>query len=118
MSLFQWVKASSQCTSVLGVNPVRFFEFGSAPQLEKKPYATFQQITGTPYNNLTGPAPADHITTQIDVWADSSAECTAIAKAIRGAIENNCHVTSWLGTNKEGNTFRTVFTVQSIELRQ
>lgn len=118
MSLFALVKASPACVALLGSNPVRFFEFGQAPQLEQTPYATFQHITGSPYNVLTGPAVADHITTQIDVWADSSAECKAIANAIRGAIENNCHVTSWLGTNKEGNTFRAVFTVQFIELRQ
>lgn len=118
MNLFALVKASPECAALIGSNPVRFFEFGQAPQLEATPYATFQHITGTPYNNLTGPAPADHITTQIDVWADSSAECKAVANAIRRAIENNCHVTSWLGTNKEGDTFRTVFTVQFIELRQ
>ena len=118
MSLFAFVKSSSACAALLGRSPVRFFEFGTAPQLEETPYATFQHIAGNPYNNLTGPAAADHITTQVDVWADSSAECKAVANAIRGAIENNCYVTSWLGTNKEGETFRAVFTVQSIELRQ
>ncbi len=118
MNLFALVKASPECTVLIGSNPVRFFEFGQAPQLKQAPYATFQHITGTPYNNLNGPAVADHITTQIDVWADSSTQCKAVANAIREAIENNCHVTSWLGTNKEGETFRTTFTVQFIELRQ
>ena len=118
MNLFALVKASTACTQLLGTSPVRFFEFDQAPQLETKPYATFQHITGSPYNVLTGPAPADHITTQIDVWADSSTQCKAVANAIRSAIENDCHVTSWLGTSKEGDTFRTVFTVQFIELRQ
>lgn len=117
MNLFALVKASPECTSLLGANPVRFFEFGQAPQLEKTPYATFQFITGNPYNVLTGPAPADHITAQIDVWATTSAECKAIANAIRGAVENNCYVTSWLGTSKEDDTFRNTFTVQFIELR-
>ena len=117
MNLFALVKASPECTALLGANPVRFFEFGQAPQLEKAPYATYQHITGNPYNNLTGPASADHITAQIDVWADSSAECKAVANAIRNAVENDCYVTSWLGTSKEGDTFRTIFTVQFIELR-
>ncbi len=117
MNLFALVKASPECVALLGANPVRFFEFGQAPQLEQAPYVTYQHITGSPYNVLTGPAEADHITTQVDVWSDSSAECKAIANAIRSAIENDCHVTSWLGTNKEGETFRTVFTVQFIELR-
>ena len=117
MNLFALVKASPDCAALLGTAPVRFFEFGQAPQLEKTPYATYQHITGNPYNNLTGPASADHITVQIDVWADSSAECKAIAFAIRTAVENDCYVTSWLGTSKEGDNFRTIFTVQFIELR-
>jgi hypothetical protein len=118
MNLFPLVKASSQCTQLLGSNPVRFFEFGQAPQLQTKPYATYQLVAGTPYNNLSGPATADHITAQIDVWADDSATSKAVSKAIRQAVENNCYVTSWLGTNKEAETFRTVFTVQFIELRE
>ena len=116
MNLFALIKASPKCTQILGVNPVRFFEFGRAPQIENMPYATFQHITGTPYNALYGPASADHITTQIDVWTNSSAEAKAVSKAIRGAIENNCYITGWLGTSKEGDIFRTTFTVQYIEL--
>ncbi len=117
MNLFALVKASPECTALLGANPVRFFEFGQAPQLESTPYATYQLTNGTPYNVLTGPAPADHITAQIDVWTDSSSACKAVANAIRTAIENNCHVTSWLGTSKEENLFRSTFMVQFIELR-
>ena len=117
MNLFALVKASPECTALLGAAPVRFFEFGQSPQLENTPYATHQHIAGNPYNTLTGPAPADHITTQIDVWTDTSAEAKALSRAIRNAIENQCYVTSWLGTSKEGDTFRTTFTVQHIELR-
>ena len=117
MNLFALVKSSPDCTALLGTAPVRFFEFGHAPQLEQEPYATYQHVTGNPYNTLTGPAPADHITTQIDVWATSSAEAKALARAIRSAIEIACYVTSWLGTTQEGDTFRTTFTVQHIELR-
>lgn len=117
MNLFALVKALSACTAFLGTSPCRFFEFGQAPQLEETPYATYQLITGTPYNALSGPAPADHISVQIDVWADTSADCKAIANAIRAAIENDCYVTSWLGTNKEGDNFRSIFTVQYIGLR-
>ena len=117
MNLFALVKASPECQALLGSSPVRFFEFGQAPQLEIAPYATFQHITGSPYNNLSGPAPADHITAQIDVWTNDSPTCKAVANAIRNAVENNCHVTSWLGTNKEEGFFRTTFSVQFIELR-
>lgn len=117
MNLFALVKASPDCTAILGTDIVRFFEFGQAPQLQHRPYATFQFITGTPYNLLDGPPSADHITVQIDVWADDSATCKAAAKAIRKALETRCYITSWLGTGKEGDAFRTTFTVQFIELQ-
>lgn len=118
MNLFALVKASSACTQLIGSSPVRFFEFGQAPKLEQVPYATYQHITGTPFNVLTGPAPADFITVQIDVWGRTSTESKDISNAIRQAIEGSCYVTSWLGTNREIDAFRTIFTVQFIELRQ
>lgn len=118
MSPFSLVKASLACTQLLGSDPVRFFEFGQAPQLEALPYATHQLITGTPYNALSGRASADHITVQIDVWAETSAECRTLANEIRNALELDCYVTSWLGTGKESGIFRCTFMVQIIELRQ
>lgn len=117
MNLFALVKASPECVALLGTNPVRFFEFGEAPELQALPYATHQFITGTPYNLLDGPASADHISTQIDVWATTSTECKALANAIRSAIEHACYVTSWLGTHKEEDLFRCSFTIQVIDMR-
>lgn len=117
MNLFALVKASTECTDLIGNDPVRFFEFGEAPELEALPYVTHQFITGTPYNLLEGPAPADSITTQIDVWSASSTQCKAIANAVRSAIESQCYVTSWLGTSKEGGIFRCSFTINSIVTR-
>lgn len=117
MNLFALVKASPACTALLGTDPVRFFEFGQAPQLETLPYVTHQFVTGTPYNALDGGAAADHITVQVDVWAESSAQCKAIADTVRAAVENACHVTAWLGTNREEDLFRTTFTLQFITIR-
>jgi hypothetical protein len=117
MNLFALVKASPECTVLIGEDPVRFFEFGEAPELETLPYATHQFITGTPYNLLDGPASADHLSIQIDVWANSSTECKAVANAIRSATEGHCYVTSWLGTSKESGVFRSSFTIQLIDLR-
>ncbi len=119
MTLFALVKASPECTAHIGADPVRFFEFGEAPELETLPYVTHQFIAGTPYNQLDGPAIADHLSIQIDVWADSSTQCKAVANAIRSAIEGHCYVVSWLGTakEKESGIFRCTFTIQLIQMR-
>lgn len=117
MNLFQLIAADPNCTALLGTSPVRFFEFGEAPELEQLPYVTFQHITGAPYNLLDGPAPADQISIQIDVWGESSTQCKAIANAVRSAIEHACYVTSWLGTHAEDLVFRCTFTISIIEMR-
>ena len=85
-SLFPLIKNS---TTLLGTQPVRFFEFGTAPALEKPPFATWQEITGTPFNYLEGRPSTDSVKVQIDVWATSTAECRAVARAIRRALDQN-----------------------------
>lgn len=118
MNLFPLIKNSPECTALLGSNPVRFFEFGTAPQLETLPYATFQLINGTPYNKLSGPADADQITYQIDAWAKTSGELKAVANAIREAIEHDGYVVFFnSGKDDESGLFRYTLRFQSINLR-
>lgn len=117
-TLFQLIKQSPACTAVLGTNPVRFFEFGSAPQLEQLPYATFQVINGAPFNKLSGPAAADQITYQIDAWAKSASEIKALADAIREAIEGSGYIAFFnTGKDDESGLFRYTARFQSIHLR-
>lgn len=117
-TLFQLIKQSPACTAVLGTNPVRFFEFGSAPQLQTAPYATFQLINGTPFNKLSGPAAADQITYQIDAWAKSASEIKALADAIREAIEDSGYIVFFnTGRDDESGLFRYTARFQSIHLR-
>jgi len=118
MSLFPLIKQSPACTAVLGTNPVRFFEFGTAPQLETLPYATFQIINGTPFNALSGPAAADQITYQIDAWAKSASEIKTLANAIREAIEGSGYIVFFnSGKDEESGLFRYTTRFQSINLR-
>lgn len=117
-SLFQLIKNSPECTAILGSNPVRFFEFGTAPQLEQLPYATFQLIAGTPYNALSGPAAADQITYQIDAWAKSTSELKTLANAIRNAIEQRGYIVFFSsGKDDESGLFRSILRFQQINLR-
>ena len=118
MNLFPLIKNSPECAALLGTNPVRFFEFGSAPQLETLPYATFQLINGTPYNKLSGPAEADQITFQIDAWAKTASELKAVANAIRQAIENDGYIAFFnSGRDDESGLYRSTTRFQSISLR-
>lgn len=118
MNLFPLIKNSPECTALLGSNPVRFFEFGTAPQLETLPYATFQLINGTPFNKLSGPADADQITYQIDAWAKTTGELKAVANAIRNAIENDGYIVFFnSGRDDESGLFRYTLRFQSISLR-
>jgi hypothetical protein len=90
MNLFALVKAG---TTLLGQRPVRFFEFGTAPELMTLPYATWQELSGVPFNVLEGAPGADHIKTQIDVWAETPAACRAVAREIRRSIDGTGTVT-------------------------
>lgn len=118
MSVFSLVKGSSTCTALLGDSPVRFFEFGSAPQLETLPYATFQEINGTPFNQLEGAAEADQISYQIDAWAKAPGEVRAVANAIRSALENDGYIVFFnSGRDDESGLFRSTFRYQQISLR-
>lgn len=117
-TLFQLIKNSPECKALLGDNPVRFFEFGSAPQLEILPYATFQEINGTPFNKLSGAAEADLITYQIDAWSKTASEARAVFNAIRNAIEHDGYITFFsTGRDDESGLFRSTLRFQQIITR-
>ena len=84
MNLFALVKTG---VPQLGTNPVRYFEFGTAPTLATPPYATWQELTGTPLNFLEGRPSTDSVKVQIDVWATTATECRTVARAIRRALD-------------------------------
>lgn len=103
-AIFPLIAASTEAKALLGTNPVRFFEFGFATDATPLPYATWQVLTGTPANLLDEPALVDHVTVQIDVWAEQPSTARAVAKAIRRAIESDAYVASWRGETKDTET--------------
>lgn len=106
MKLFPLVKAG---TDLLGTNPVRFFEFGTAPQLEKLPYATWQILSGEPVNFMSGPPTDEIVEAQIDLWAATAAECRTVSRAVRRALDPFITITHYLnGWDEESQLFRTV----------
>lgn len=109
MNLFELVAGNPDCTALLGSNPVKFFEFGTAPALEQPPYATWQILQGEPYNFLNGQPTNDMIEAQIDVWASTAAEARATARAIRRALDPFIQISTYVtGFDPESNLYRVV----------
>jgi hypothetical protein len=73
--------------AVIALLGQRVFPFGEAPQDTPYPYATWQQIAGTPENYLAGRSNMDHLVVQFDVWAKTGSSAEACANAVRYALE-------------------------------
>ena len=102
--IFQLVSASPSVTALIGSSPVRFYPFGEAPQTVAKPYAVWQIIAGTPENYVSQRPDIDSYTTQIDCYAETATAARNVAKAIRDAVEDDAHVTSWRGEMRDEPT--------------
>lgn len=98
-NIFQAVSSDATCKALLGSNPVRFWPFGKAPQpgeqFYAEPYATYQNIYGSPDNMLSGGACSDDVTIQIDVYATSAAQLKNITVALRNALQYRCNIIRW-----------------------
>lgn len=108
---FQVCKADPTVQSLLGGALPRIYPFGEAPQNVVKPYAVYQWVGGLPFNMLNCRPDADSADLQIDVYGLTAASSTDVAKAIRYAVELNCNITSYRGTDREDATklYRTSF---------
>lgn len=108
---FQVCKADPTVQALLGGALPRIYPFGSAPQAVVKPYAVYQWIDGDPYNTLNCRPKADRAVLQVDVYATTAQSSTTVAEAIRYAVELDCNITSYRGTDREPDTllYRTGF---------
>lgn len=72
--------------------PARIYDFGDAPQDVVKPYITFQNISDTPHNQLSGAPCADFDSIQIDIYAgpeeSGRASIRALARLVRDALDS------------------------------
>lgn len=107
--IFSVCAASAAVKSLLGTNPVRFYQFGLAPQGVALPYAVFRTIYGAPENYLDGVPDVDSWGLQIDVYASSSSSAQNVASALRDAIEQKAYVTAWRGDSRDPDTKNYVY---------
>lgn len=102
--IFQALGNDFVVRDLLGSNPLRFFEFGLAPQGVAKPYGVWQSVSGSPETYLAGRPDAETHTIQIDIYADSSSKAREVAAAIEYAIELQCNITRYGGMSRDPET--------------
>lgn len=73
---------------------VRAWSFGVAPDEPQLPYVTWQNVSGTAFNNLDDRPSGDQVTIQFDIYDTNDERLIELARAVRYAIELDCNVTS------------------------
>ena len=93
--IFAVCAAVPAVTDLLGTAPTRLYPFGEAPQRTALPYAVWQIIGGAPDNYLGGLPDIDEFSLQVDVYAATGSSASAVATALRDAIEPHAYITRW-----------------------
>ena len=111
-AIYPPVAASPACVALLktGTGPIRFWQFGLAPEARPKPYAVWQRSGGFPENYLGDVPGIDSFSVQVDVYAGSADSARAVALTLRDAIEPVAHITAWLGESVDPDTKNNRFT--------
>lgn len=104
--VFSVCSASAEVIAILGSSPVRLYPFGEHYDNTVYPYAVWQNIGGSPENYLAQRPDADSYSVQIDVYANTSGEVIAAAKALRDAIEPHAYITRWGDQERDTQTRR------------
>lgn len=73
--------------AIVGGAPVRIFRHGAAPQDIEKPYVTWFEVAGQPYDQISGTPCGDFDSVQIDCWSKSDAQVEQLAAAVRDAVD-------------------------------
>ena len=115
--IFPAVSASTAVKALIGSNPVRFYQFGMAPQNVQYPYAVWRRVFGSPENYLGDTPGIDQFSIQVDIYASGNSaganQVRNIAAAMRDAIEPVAYITNWLGESIDPETKSHTFTFQS-----
>lgn len=104
--IFTACMASEAVTDLLGLQPLRVFPHGEAPENVARPYVTWQIVSGNPENYLADRPDVDGWRLQVDIWGDTVASVQQVASAMADAIEGQSYITSWRGTSKDPSTGR------------
>lgn len=93
--VFQLLAKCERVTDILKADGiVRAWSFGVAPDEPELPYVTWQNVSGTAFNNLDDRPSGDQVTIQFDIYDTDDERLIELARAVRYAIELDCNVTS------------------------
>lgn len=104
--IFSVCSASAAVTALLGSSPVRIYAFGLNDDAVIYPYAVWQNVGGAPEMYLGTKPDFDSFSLQVDVYAETVASATAVAKALRDAIEPYAYITRWGDQDRDPETKR------------
>lgn len=102
--LFTLCQADGEVKTRLGESPIRCYPFGQAPKDTALPYAVWQLVSGSPYNQLTDNANTDNYTTQVDVYGETDSDALLAAKAIISATSEEAYVLSYNSNGRDNKT--------------
>lgn len=107
--VFPTVRDNAAVKAAFGASPVRVYPFGQAPDNVVDPYCVWRLQGGSPENFLGDVPDIDSFTVQFDIYGTTAASVEAGARALRDALEKKCHITNWLGTDRDSATKRYSF---------
>jgi hypothetical protein len=102
--LFTLCQADGEVKTRLGESPTRCYSFGHAPKDTALPYAVWQVVSGSPYNQLADNASTDSYTTQVDVYGETDSDALLAAKAIISATSEEAYVLSYNSNGRDNKT--------------
>lgn len=104
--IFPVIRDNAAVQAAFGASPVRVFPFGQAPDNVADPYCVWRIQGGSPENYLGDLPDIDQFSVQFDVYGTSAESVEAGARALRDAIEADCHIVGWSGTERDSKTGR------------
>lgn len=102
--MFSTLNSSIDVRLLLGSKPLRVYPWAEAPQKPRKPYAVYSVINAMPENYVSGRPDIDQHSIQIDVYAETGQSCQECFVALRDALEDTGHMTSFQASVKDAET--------------
>jgi len=117
--IFEICATNAEVLKVLGPSMIRMYMFDARPEKLTYPYATVQNFAGSAEMYLGTLPDVDTWSIQVDIFAKSTTEAKAVAKAIRNAIGPHSYITRWgiQSIDDETKSFRYSFDVDWMVLR-
>lgn len=99
--IYPALAADSDVAAIVGS---RVYPHADAPQDVAAPYVTWFIAAGAPENTLSDAPPVDRLVVQVDCWHQTSAGVADLASAVRSAVEQYAHITSYIGNSRDPET--------------